>query len=376
MFESQEPSGAASSSPTQTSSVAGMNPVKIIITPATPVDRGPGSIRAKNTIPLPDVTEEKEAPETQKPSTNSKPDDASEKEVYDPDGSAGLTQKIDTTEKEVYDTGNAPGGTKHIETTEKEVYDPESQTKQDQHIYSAEKEVYFPVSNVDQFEKEVYLPGNQHTQVEKEVYDPASQSVPAVDQAGKKFQDPNYETVHPQSWPLDQKDVHIAGTPTPQAYYEPVSQHQGHQQSLGGQEVPSDTQQPETQARSSLVQRHLNKLNQAVAKRKKSLVTLADQSNSAVNEQIAIAKKGFVDHRVALKEGATNQFHRVEKDITNRFTRAEQNVNDRATRVEQNVNARVESIKQSAKAVRKLSLTSCPSEEKTNKQADQQVKNE
>ncbi|KAM0244904.1 hypothetical protein ACHAP5_005810 [Fusarium lateritium] len=294
----------AGASPFQVSSASADNPVQIILTPPTPVVPTSGlSLRGEDTHKevhrLPNVSEEKEVVE--------KTDYSDEKQVVNLN--AGHDEKevvIPGDEKEVYNHGlekEVHNLNLHDGHDEKQFYDPNDQTFHAHHVYPPKKEV-----------------------------------VPAIHQTGnseKEFYHPNQSA---QSLPTQKAD----GDTNPMAMQKYNSNSQDRRDSVSTQST--ETSEPQSN-RQCYYQRHVNKLNQAVDKKKKAWTTFTNQSSASMTEKYNQIDKDLKDRRMAFENGTTAKMSQLDKSISDSVDRAGKNVNTKVASFRQTmVNARSQSV--------------------------------
>jgi hypothetical protein len=297
-----EPKSGAS--PFQVSSASANNPVQIILTPPTPiVPTGGLSLRGEDTHKevhrLPDVSEEKEVVE--------KTDYSDEKQVFNVN--AGHD------EKEVYIPGEG-----------KEVYD-----------HGLEKEVHNLNLHDGHDEKQFYDPNDQ-TSHAHHVYPPEKEVVPAVYQDGNSDKEIYYPNQSAQSLPTQKTD----GDANPMAMQKYNSNSHDRRDSVSTQSTETSESRSN---RTCYYQRHVNKLNQAVDKKKKAWTTFTNQSSTSITEKYNQMDKDLKDRRMAFENGTTAKMSQLDKSISDSVDRAGKNVNTKVANFRQSmVNARSQSI--------------------------------
>ncbi|KAF4996641.1 hypothetical protein FGRMN_4387 [Fusarium graminum] len=103
----------------------------------------------------------------------------------------------------------------------------------------------------------------------------------------------------------------------------------------------SDTQS----CRTNYYQQHVNKLNQAVDKRKKAWTTFTNQSSASITDKYNQMDKDFKDRRMAFENGTTAKMSQLDKSISDSVDRAGKNVNTKVANFKKSmVNARSQSI--------------------------------
>ncbi|KAM0279803.1 hypothetical protein ACHAO9_011538 [Fusarium lateritium] len=301
MSEYHQPTGAL---PFQVSSASANNPVQIILTPPTPiVPTGGLGLRGEDTHKEvhrpPNVSEEKEVVE--------KTDYSDEKQVVNLN--AGRDEKevfIPGEGKEVYDHGlekEVHNLNLHDGHDEKQFYDPNGQTSHAHHAHHPEKEVVPAVYQNGNSEKEFYHP------------DRTAQSLPT------------------------QKTDGDANSMAMQKYN---SNSQDRRDSVSTQST--ETSEPQSN-RQCYYQRHVNKLNQAVDKKKKAWTTFTNQSSASMTEKYNQMDKDLKDRRMAFENGTTAKMSQLDKSISDSVDRAGKNVNTKVASFRQSmVNARSQSM--------------------------------
>ncbi|KAH7234812.1 uncharacterized protein BKA55DRAFT_579488 [Fusarium redolens] len=270
------------SSPVEVASASGKNPVQIILTPPTPiVSAGNFDRRGEDTFKevLPAVSEEKEVVQ--------RTDGYDEKEVYAV--SEGHDEKevyIPAAEKEVYDHGlekEVHDLRLHDGHDEKQIYDPTERIAQAQCIDSPEKEVLPPTNHEDH----------------------------------KGFHHPNYST---QSLPTQDKENEASMAV--QKYNSNVNERR---ESIST--ASTETSETKDSAARGYYQRHLNKWNQAVDKKKKAWTTFANNSSTTMTEKANQIDKGLKDRCTAFENGTTAKLNQLDRSISDSVDRAGKNVN-------------------------------------------------
>ncbi|KAF5678627.1 hypothetical protein FHETE_1179 [Fusarium heterosporum] len=95
----------------------------------------------------------------------------------------------------------------------------------------------------------------------------------------------------------------------------------------------------------SYYQRHVNKLNQAVDKRKKAWTTFTNQSSTSMTDKYNQMDKDFKDRRMAFENGTTAKMSQLDKSISDSVERTGKSVNTKVANFKQSmVNARSQSI--------------------------------
>ncbi|CAJ0554808.1 Ff.00g133210.m01.CDS01 [Fusarium sp. VM40] len=300
--QTAEPQGGAS--PIQVSSASANNPVQIILTPPTPiVPTGGLGLRGEDTHKevhrLPDVSEEKQVVE--------KTDYSNEKQVFNVNADHDEKEVYIPGEgKEVYDHGlekEVHNLNLHDGHDEKQFYDPNNQTSHVHHVHPPEKEVVLPAYQNGDPEKELYNPNH------------SAHSLPTQNTVG----DTNAMAMQKYN-----------------------SNSRNQRDSVSTQ----STETSESQSiRTRYYQRHVNKLNQAVDKKKKAWTTFTNQSSTSITEKYNQMDKDFKDRRMAFENDTTAKMSQIDKSISDSVDRAGQNVNTKVANFRQSmVNARSQSI--------------------------------
>ncbi|EXK28900.1 hypothetical protein FOMG_14775 [Fusarium oxysporum f. sp. melonis 26406] len=270
------------SSPVEVTSASDNNPVQIILTPPTPiVSTGNFDRRGEDTFKevLPAVSEEKEVVQ--------KTDGSDEKEVYVVnEGHDEKEVYIPAVEKEVYDHGlekEVHDLRLHDGHDEKQIYDPSEHIAQAQRIDSLEKEV---------------LPQTNH-------------------EDHKGFYYPNYSA---QSLPTQDKENEASMAV--QKYNSNTSERR---ESIST--ASTETSEKKDSAARGYYQRHVNKWNQAVDKKKKAWTTFTNNSSTAMTEKANQIDKGFKDRCTAFENGTTAKLNQLDRSISDSVDRAGKNVN-------------------------------------------------
>ncbi|KAF5701898.1 hypothetical protein FMUND_13731 [Fusarium mundagurra] len=267
------------SSPVEVTSASDSNPVQIILTPPTPIvstgnfDR-PGEDTFKEVLPA--VSEEKEAVQ--------KTDGSDEKEVY------VVNEGHD--EKEVY-----------IPTAEKEVYD-----------HWLEKEVHDLRIHDGHDEKKIYDPSESIAQVQR-IHSPEKEVIPQTNHEDEK------RLYHPNGSTQDQeKEASMAA----QKYNSNTNE-----QRETISTASAETSEKKDSAARGYYQRHVNKWNQAVDKKKKAWTTFTNNSTTAMTEKANQIDKGFRDRCTAFENGTTTKLNQLDRSISDSVDRAGKNVNSK-----------------------------------------------
>ncbi|KAF5545712.1 hypothetical protein FMEXI_5896 [Fusarium mexicanum] len=270
------------SSPVEVTSASDSNPVRIILTPPTPIvstrnfDR-----RGEDTFKevLPAVSEEKEVVQ--------KTDGSDEKEVY------VVNEGHD--EKEVY-----------IPAAEKEVYD-----------HGLEKEVHDLRIHDGHDEKQIYDASGGIAQVQR-IDSPEKEVIPQISHEDDKgLCNPN-GSVQSQSNQNQENEASMAA--------------QKHNSNTNERRESVSTTSTETtkkkdNAARGYYQRHVNKLNQAVDKKKKAWTTFTNNSTTAMAEKASQIDKGFKDRCTAFENGTATKLNQLDRSISDSVDRAGKNVN-------------------------------------------------
>ncbi|KAF9775361.1 hypothetical protein IL306_006537 [Fusarium sp. DS 682] len=270
------------SSPVEVSSASGSNPVQIILTPPTPiVSTGNFDRRGEDTFKeaLPPVSEEKEVVR--------KTDGSDDKEVVMNEGHVEKEVYIPGEEKEVYDHGlekEVHDLKLHHGHDEKQVYDTNIHNSQVHRIYSPEKEV-LPQTHYESPEKEAYRPGY------------SAQSLPSQNTGGD-----SPIAIHKHNSNTDERRESVST-------------------------VSIDTSEKKGNAAQAYYQRHVNKWNQAVDKKKKAWTTFSNNSSTTMTEKVNQIDKGIKDRCTAFENGTTAKLNQLDKSISDSVDRAGKNVN-------------------------------------------------
>lgn len=281
MSEHQRYAGGGSS-PVEVTSASDSNPVQIILTPPTPIiSTGNFDRRGEDTFKevLPAVSEEKEVVQ--------KTDGSDEKEVHIVnEGHDEKEVYIPAAEKEVYDHGlekQVHDLRIHDGHDEKQIYDPSESIAQVQRIDSPEKEV---------------LPQKNHED-HKAFYHPDSsvQPLPTEDQENEASMAAKNSNSN-----VNERRESISTAST-------------------------ETSDKKDSAARGYYQRHINKLNQAVDKKKKAWTTFTNNSTTAMTEKANQIDKGFRDRCTAFENGTTTKLNQLDRSISDSVDRAGKNVN-------------------------------------------------
>ncbi|KAH6962937.1 hypothetical protein DER45DRAFT_100286 [Fusarium avenaceum] len=204
------------------------------------------------------------------------------------------------------------------EDTHKEVHRLPDVSEEKQAIakrdYSDEKQAFN--INAGHDEKEVYIPGEG-----KEVYDHGLE---------KEVHNLNLHDGHDEKQLCD-----------PMAMQKYSNSH--------SQRDSVSTQSTETSESQSIrtryYQRHVNKINQAVDKKKKAWTAFTNQSSTSITEKYNQMDKDFKDRRMAFENDTTAKMSQIDKSISDSVDRAGKNVNTKVANFKQSmVNARSQSI--------------------------------
>ncbi|KAF4960089.1 hypothetical protein FGADI_1107 [Fusarium gaditjirri] len=281
MPEHQKYTGGGSS-PVEVTSASDDNPVQIILTPPTPIiSTGNFDQRGDDTFKevLPAVSEEKQVVQ--------KTDGSDEKEVYVVnEGHDEKEVYISAAEKEVQDHGlekEAHDLRLHDRHDEKKIYDTSERIAQAQRNDLPEKEVLLQTSHEDR--KGLYHP------------DGSTQSLPSQDK---------------------EKDASMA-----------VQRYNSNTNELKESVSTASTETPEKtdSAARGYYQRHVNKWNQAVDRKKKAWTTFTNNSSTAMAEKANQIDKGFRDRCTAFENGTAAKLNQLDRSISDSVDRAGKNVN-------------------------------------------------
>ncbi|KAF4457675.1 hypothetical protein F53441_435 [Fusarium austroafricanum] len=310
MSESNQSVPPSSSSPAEVSSTTVKPPVEIILTPPTPVT--PASdldCRLGDTHKevLPAVSEEKEVVE--------RTDFSDEKQVYNPnEGHDEKEVYIPEAEKEVYDHGidkEVLDMRLHDGHDEKEFYDPKAQSPQSPDLHSSEKEVLPPYQNGE--------PVKEFNNLKQPAQSPPTEETKDESMAIQKY----------NSNPNGRKDS--------------VST------------VSTEGSEKKGNPAQCFYQRRLDKLNQAVDKKKKAWTAFTNDSSTAMAEKkkaftnytnessTAMAQKynkmgeGLKDRRTAFEKGTMTKLDQWDKGINDSVNRAGKNVNTKVANFKQGI---------------------------------------
>ncbi|CVL04047.1 uncharacterized protein FMAN_14860 [Fusarium mangiferae] len=281
MSEHQRYAGGGSS-PVEATSASDSNPVQIILTPPTPiVSTGNFDRRGEDTFKevLPAVSEEKEVVQ--------KIDGSDEKEVYVVnEGHDEKEVYMPAAEKEVYDHGlekEVHDLRIHDGHDEKQIYDTSESVSQVKRIDSPEKEVLTQISHEDH--TAFYHP------------DGSVQSLPTQDKEnGASMAAKNYNSNANER----RESISTAST---------------------------ETSEKKGSSARGYYQRHVNKWNQAVDKKKKAWTTFTNNSTTAMTEKANQIDKGFKDRCTAFENGTTTKLNQLDRSISDSVDRAGKNVN-------------------------------------------------
>ncbi|KIL87074.1 hypothetical protein FAVG1_09628 [Fusarium avenaceum] len=204
------------------------------------------------------------------------------------------------------------------EDTHKEVHRLPDVSEEKQAIakrdYSDEKQAFN--INAGHDEKEVYIPGEG-----KEVYDHGLE-----------------KEVHN----LDLYDGHDE-----KQLCDPMAmQKYGNSHNQRDSVSTQSTETSESQSiRTRYYQRHVNKINQAVDKKKKAWTAFTNQSSTSITEKYNQMDKDFKDRRMAFENDTTAKMSQIDKSISDSVDRAGKNVNTKVANFKQSmVNARSQSV--------------------------------
>lgn len=270
------------SSPVEVTSASDSNPVQIILTPPTPIiSTGNFDQRGEDTFKevLPAVSEEKEVVQ--------KTDGSDEKEVRI------VNEGHD--EKEVY-----------IPAAEKEVYD-----------HGLEKEVHDLRIHDGHYEKQICDTSESIAQVQR-INSPEKEVLPQTNHEDHKA------FYHPDGsiQPLPTQDQENEAST---AAKNPNSNANERRESIST--VSTETSEKKDSAALGYYQRRINKLNQAVDKKKKAWTTFTNNSTAAMTEKANQIDKGFKDRCTAFENGTTTKLNQLDRSISDSVDRAGKNVN-------------------------------------------------
>ncbi|KAF5636769.1 uncharacterized protein FTJAE_5965 [Fusarium tjaetaba] len=193
---------------------------------------------------------------------------------------------------------------------------------------SEEKEVY--VVNEGHDEKEVYVPAAEkeayHHGLEKEVHD-----LRIHDGHGEKqIYNPNESIAQVQRIGSTEKEV------IPQTNHEDEASMAAHKYNSNTTErresistASTGTSEKKDGAAWSYYQRHVNKWNQAVDKKKKAWTTFTNNSMTAMTEKANQIDKGFKYRCTAFENGTTTKLSQLDRSIGDSVDRAGKNVNNK-----------------------------------------------
>ncbi|KAF5601365.1 hypothetical protein FPANT_1736 [Fusarium pseudoanthophilum] len=193
---------------------------------------------------------------------------------------------------------------------------------------SEEKEAY--VVNEGHDEKEVYVPA-----AEKEVYDHGLEKEvhdlrihDGHDE--KQIYDPNESTARVQCIGSTEKEV------IPQTNHEEEASMAAYKYNSNTTERRESISTASTgpsekidSAARGYYQRHVNKWNQAVDKKKKAWTTFTNNSTTAMTEKANQIDKGFKDRCTAFENGTTTKLSQLDRSISDSVGRAGKNVNNK-----------------------------------------------
>ncbi|KAM0351052.1 hypothetical protein ACHAPU_002833 [Fusarium lateritium] len=323
MSEYHQSTGPMSgASPVEVSSASANNPVQIILTPPTPIIPTGISLRGEDTHKevhrLPEVSE-KEVVEKTDYSDEKQVDDRNtghdEKEVYIPgEGKEVFDHGL---EKEVHNLKLHDGH------DGKQFYDPNNQTSHTHQVFPRRKEVNPSAYQNHNPEKEVYQP-NQ-----------SAQSLPTHGDANSMTMQIYNSNPHQR-----RDSVSTESTETSEAQ----------------------------SCRTKYYQRHVNKLNRAVDKKKKAWTTFTNQSSASMTDKYNQMDKDLKDRRMAFENGTTAKMSQLDKSISDSVDRAGKNVNTKVASFRQSmVNARSQSISSVKSLGMKYQVGSKEASEESNK---------
>ncbi|ENH71596.1 hypothetical protein FOC1_g10007834 [Fusarium oxysporum f. sp. cubense race 1] len=180
---------------------------------------------------------------------------------------------------------------------------------------SDEKEVY--VVNEGHDEKEVYIPA-----AEKEVYDHGLE---------KEVHDLRLHDGHDEKQIYDPSE-HVAQAQRIDSLEKEVLPQTNHEDHKGERRESISTASTETSekkdsAARGYYQRHVNKWNQAVDKKKRAWTTFTNNSSTAMTEKANQIDKGFKDRCTAFENGTTAKLNQLDRSISDSVDRAGKNVN-------------------------------------------------
>ncbi|KAF5026746.1 hypothetical protein F66182_1165 [Fusarium sp. NRRL 66182] len=251
-----------------------------------------------------------------------------------------LARRGEDTHKEVH---HLPDVSQEKEVVDNKDYSDEKQAYSG-HQGDEEKEVYVPLG-----EKEVYTPG-----MDEEAHRPH----PGHDE--KQVCDTGDGVYSPE------KEVCIVANehdkPMKEVYQPDQSmavQLYNSHQSQRNDSVSTQSTETQDPKKSSIYERHMNKLNKAVDKKKQAWSTFTNESTASMTNKYNQFGKDVKDRRMAFEQGTTTKITQLEKGFSERVDRAGKNVNAKVSSWKQGVN-NVKS--QSVNSVKSLSYRGKKSE--------------
>ncbi|KAF5636019.1 hypothetical protein F52700_5333 [Fusarium sp. NRRL 52700] len=124
----------------------------------------------------------------------------------------------------------------------------------------------------------------------------------------------------------DEKEVHVVNEGHNEKEVYNPNENIAQMQRIDSPESSEKSEKKDSAAR-GYYQRHVNKWNQAVDKKKKAWTTFANNSTTAMTDKANQIDKGFKDRCTAFENGTTTKLNQLDRSISDSVDRAGKNIN-------------------------------------------------